>query len=149
LLPRRPRSTGLGPVFEPLFCLQVTAVGDRSLPFKLVGRVQLGEQQLVQLLPDARLLPRSKPTPSGHPAAEAKLLRQMLPANPRVQHKQDPLQRTTIVERLPTRIPIPGAASSAAAVRSAPTTRPTPPTASPSSTPSATLTTGADGIRYR
>jgi hypothetical protein len=41
----------------PLFRLQVAGVGDRSLPFELVGGVELGEQALVQLLAHARLLP--------------------------------------------------------------------------------------------
>ena len=38
----------------------------------------------MQPLPDTGLLPGAQPTPAGHPAAEAELLRQMLPADPRV-----------------------------------------------------------------
>src|SRR5207342_1711364 len=41
------------------------------------------------------------------------------------------------------------AASPAATARSAPTTRPRPPTASPASTSLPSLTTDADGLRYR
>ena len=88
-----PGRPGWDPFSSPLFRLQVTGVGDRPLPLELLGGVQLGQQQLVQPLPDARLLPRPQPPPRGHPAAEAELLRQVLPADPRVQHKQDPLQR--------------------------------------------------------
>jgi hypothetical protein len=104
LPPPRPRSTGLGPVFLPLFRLQMTGVGDRPLPLEPVGSVQPCEQQLVQLRPHARLLPGAQPAPRRHPAAEAELPRQMLPADPGVQHKQDPLQHAPIVERLAPRI---------------------------------------------
>jgi hypothetical protein len=75
-------------------------VGDRALPFQLVERVQLGEQQLVQPLPHSGLLPGAKPPPSGHAAAKAELLQQMLPADPGAQHEQDPLQHLPVVERL-------------------------------------------------
>ena len=61
--------------------------------------MQLGQQQLVQPLPDARLLPGAQPPPGRHPTAKAELLRQMLPADTRVQHEQDPLQREPIIER--------------------------------------------------
>jgi hypothetical protein len=84
--------------------VQVAGVGDRALPFERLGSVQLGEQQLVQLLPDARLFPGAQPAPRSHPAAEAKLLRQVLPAASSVQHEQDPLQHAAVVERLATRI---------------------------------------------
>jgi len=44
----------------------------------MIGGVQLGEQQLVQLLPDPGLVPGAQPAPGGHPATEAELLRQVL-----------------------------------------------------------------------
>ena len=62
--------------------------------------MQLGEQQLVQPLPNPRLLPRAQPPPRRHPTTKAELLRQMLPADPRVQHEQDPLQRKAIINGL-------------------------------------------------
>src|SRR5436189_6388018 len=83
----------------------MTGVCDRALPLELIGGVQLGEQLLVQTVPNTRLLPCPQPSPRRHPAAEAELLRQMLPPNPGVQHKQDPLQREAVIERLATRIP--------------------------------------------
>ena len=95
---------GWDPFSSPFFRLQVTRVGDRPRPLELLGGVQLGEQQLVQPLPDAGLLPGPQPPPRGHPAAEPELLRQMLPADPGVQHEQDPLQRQPVIERLATRI---------------------------------------------
>ena len=95
---------GSDPFWRPLFRLQMAGVGDRALPFQLVERVQLGEQQLVQPLPHSGLLPGAKPPPSGHAAAKAELLRQMLPADPGVQHEQDPLLHLPVVERLAARI---------------------------------------------
>ncbi len=47
----------------------------------MIGGVQLGEQQLVQLLPDPGLVPGAQPAPGGHPATEAELLRQVLPGS--------------------------------------------------------------------
>ncbi len=142
LLPARPRSTGLGPVLEPLFRLQVTGIGDRPLPLEPVGGVQLGQQQLVQPVPDAGLLPRPQPPPSRHPAAKAKLLRQVLPADPRVQHEQDPLQHAPVIKRPATRItetPLPRRQQ-----RLDPLPPSGPPTVSPSSTSLPSLTTDAD-----
>src|SRR5215213_2538390 len=136
------------PFASPLFRLYMARVSDRSRPLNLAGSVQVGKQQLVQALPDTRLLPRSQLPPARHPAAEAELLRQMLPTDPAVQDEQDPLQREPIIERLPTRVaktplalrqqrldPLPQP------IRHIPRFRPHrhPPS----------LTTGADGLRYR
>jgi hypothetical protein len=41
----------------PPFRLQVAGVGDGAFPLELISGVQFREQQLVQLLPDAGLLP--------------------------------------------------------------------------------------------
>ncbi len=105
---RRPGGASHRPGWDqfsrPPFRLQVAGVSDRTPPLDLISRVQLREQKLVQALPNARLLPGAQPTPRGHPAVESELLRQMLPADPGVQHKQDSLQREPIIERLATRI---------------------------------------------
>src|SRR6266516_4243767 len=103
--PASPGRPGWDPFASPLFRLHVAGVSDRSRPIDLTGRVQLREQHLVQPLPNACFLPDPQPPPTRHPATEAELLRQMLPADPRVQHEQDPLQRQPIVERLAARIP--------------------------------------------
>jgi hypothetical protein len=71
LLPRRPRSIGLGPVCEFFFRLHVAGVGDRARPVDLPGRVQPRNQERVQLLPYARSLPLIESTLAGHPRAEA------------------------------------------------------------------------------
>lgn len=65
MLPARPRSTGLAPVCEPPFRLYVTGIGDRPRPVDLASGVQLGQQQLVQPLPDAGLLPQAQEALQG------------------------------------------------------------------------------------
>ena len=79
LEPLRERSTGLGPVLAPPKRPHVRAVDRRSRPVDPLRLVELREQQLVQLLPDAGLLPLAQPAPAGHPRAAAHLLRQVLP----------------------------------------------------------------------
>jgi len=113
---------------------------------------QLAEELHVPILVtsdlSAGLLPAPQPSPGGHPAAEAKLLRQMLPADPRVQHKQDPLQREAIIERLATRIPKPPRlARHSGSIRSHNPSGTSHGFALIETLPS--LTTGADGLRYR
>src|SRR5262249_54560410 len=56
----------------------------------------------MQLPPDARLLPLDHQPIARRARAEDELQRQAPPGDPRVQHKQDPLQRSTIIEPLPT-----------------------------------------------
>jgi GrpB protein len=62
----------------------VTGVDCGTGKVQQVRGAQLGEQQLVQLLPNACLVPVTQPPPAGHPGAEAEFLWQEFPANPRV-----------------------------------------------------------------
>src|SRR5262249_57325402 len=98
------RPAGWDPTFEPLFSPARDWSRRPRATVDLARRVQLREQRCVQPLPHARLLPVAQPPPRSHPAAEAELLRQMLPADPRMQHEQDPLQYEPIIQRLATRI---------------------------------------------
>ena len=139
-----PGRPGSGPSARPLFRLEVARVGDRPRPVELAGGVQLGQQQLVQPLPDAGLLPVPQPPPAGHPAAEAELLRQVLPGDPGVQHEQDPAATPTGHRAACGPDTGTDAASAAAAARSAPTAHPTQPTATPASASPPSLTTDAD-----
>ena len=66
--------------------------------------MQLSEQKRVHALPDAGLLPLDHPPIAGRAGAEAELERQLPPRDPRVEHKQDPLQRSAIIEPPATRI---------------------------------------------
>ena len=111
--------------------------------------MQLRKQQLMQTLPHTRLLPRAQPPPGGHPTAETKLLRQMLPTDPRVQNEQDPLQRQPIIKRLATGIAKPPLLPWQQRLDPLPQpVRDLPRLRSHRHRPQ-TLTTDADGLRYR
>ena len=103
----------------------------------------------MQPLPDTRLPPLVQPTPGRHPATKTELLRQMLPADPRVQDEQDPLQHQPIIKRLAARI-----AKAPLALRQQ-RLNPLPqpirhiPRLRPHRHPLQSLTTDADGLRYR
>jgi len=76
-----------------------TTVDDAPRPVEFVGRIQFRKQRLVKPLPDAELLPVTKTTPTCHTTA-AKLTRQVLPANSRLEHVEDSFQNHPIVNRL-------------------------------------------------
>ena len=81
-------------------------VGDRAGPVQLIGSVQLGEQDLVELVPDTRDTrggPVTQPPPAGHARAIAKLLWELVPADPGREDEQDAVQAGAIVERQPAR----------------------------------------------
>jgi hypothetical protein len=58
----------------------------------------------VQPLPHACLLPRIEAAVAGRAGPKAELERQVPPRDPGMQHKQDPLQRRTIIEPPTTRV---------------------------------------------
>jgi hypothetical protein len=64
---------------------------------------QLGQQHLVQALPDPGLVPVPQPPLAGHARAEAQLLRQELPADPGVEHEQDPAHHLPVLQALTAR----------------------------------------------
>ena len=84
----------------PFFAWTWLPVDDRARPVDLTRRLQPRQQQRVQLLPHPGLLPLLQPPPTGEPRTEAELLRQVLPRDPGLQHKQDPLQRLPIRQPL-------------------------------------------------
>src|SRR5262245_34150134 len=73
----------------------------------------------------------------------------MLPPDPRVEHKQDPLQRQAIVERLATRIAKTTLLFGQERLGPPPQRVRDLPRLRPHRHPPPTLTTGADGLRYR
>jgi hypothetical protein len=75
------------------------AIEHRSRPIEAIGRLALGQQRVVQLVPDARLLPIPQATPACHAAAEADLLRNHRPGNAGSQHEQNASQRFAIAHR--------------------------------------------------
>lgn len=75
-----------------LFRPDVGAVRARPRPVESAGRVQLGEQHLVQLVENPGPLPPVKAPPAGLSGAEPKLRRQELPGDVVVEDVQDALQ---------------------------------------------------------
>ena len=78
----------------------------------------------MELVPGASALPLVEATPAGHSGAEAKLLGQMLPRDPGVEHKQDSAQRLPIRQAATARIAKGYAPSPEGAARPVPRTRP-------------------------
>lgn len=68
------------------------AVDHRLGPVELVCGVQFGQQQFVQALPHAGLVPFGQPAPAGHPGTEAQFLGQELPRDCGVEHEENPAQ---------------------------------------------------------
>ena len=85
----------------------MTAVCDRPTPLDQTISMQLGQQHLMQPLPDTGPLPLIQPPITGRAAAEAKLERQMPPRDPRMQNEQNPLQRLPVRQPPAARIPEP------------------------------------------
>jgi hypothetical protein len=82
----------------------MTRVRGSSGPVDLAGGVQPLEHYLVQTLPHLSLLPFSESSPARHTGPKAELARQIAPRDPGVQHEQDPVQRSSIVQALAPRI---------------------------------------------
>jgi hypothetical protein len=80
----------------------------RARPVDPTGRIEFGQQRLMQPVEHPGLGPVSSPPPAGHPGTEPELLGQVLPADPGVEHEQNPLQHQPIRQPLrsrPTRRP--------------------------------------------
>jgi hypothetical protein len=69
----------------------VGGVDDHPPEVDLVLRAKLGQERLVELLPDARRLPLAQAVEQGHPAA-AHLRREVLPREAGLQDEQDAAQ---------------------------------------------------------
>lgn len=72
-----------------------------------VGRPQLGEQQLVQPLPDSGLVPIPKPSPARHPRAEAQFLGQKPPRDTCVDDKQNSAEHLPTIQAPSARVTVP------------------------------------------
>jgi hypothetical protein len=86
---------GFGPPFIALTCELSTAALDQS---SAPGGIELGQQRLVQLLPDPGLVPVAQPPPARHAGPEPQLLWQELPRDPGVQHEQDAAHRLAVIQ---------------------------------------------------
>jgi hypothetical protein len=82
----------------------MAGVSGCSGPVDLPGTVQALKDPLVQLLPDPGLLPFPQPSPARHTGPIPELHWQITPRDPRVQHEQDPVQSSPIIQTLAARI---------------------------------------------
>src|SRR3954470_18163486 len=76
------------------------AVDQRPIPVDPIRLVQLGQEPLVELLPDPGLVPVAEPPPAGHAATAAHLLGEILPVDAGLQDEEDAGQRLAVVDRL-------------------------------------------------
>jgi hypothetical protein len=78
----------------------VTRIRHGPRPLDLAYSPQLGEQERVQPLPYACLLPLIQAAVAGRTGAEAELERQMPPCDSGVQYEENPLQRLPVGQTL-------------------------------------------------
>src|SRR5512135_1981028 len=81
-------------------CPHEAAVDDGAVPIDLVRTLQLGQQDLVQLLPEAGSRPVAEPAPAGHTTTAAHLAGQILPVDAGLQDEEDAGQALAVVDRL-------------------------------------------------
>jgi hypothetical protein len=74
------------------------SVDDEPLKIDLVGMTQVSQQDLMDLIPDARGLPVAQAVPAGHATATAHLLRQVLPRQAGLEDEDDPGEDFAIVQ---------------------------------------------------
>ena len=70
-------------------------------PFEVdpVRRTEVVQQDLVDLVPDARGLPVAQAVPTGHAATTAHLLRQVLPGQAGLEDEDDPREDLAIIQK--------------------------------------------------
>lgn len=91
------RSTGLGPGWSPCERAQVRGVHQRGREVQQARRAKLGEQQLVQLLPDPGLVPLGQPPPTGSTRGIEQGGGQPVPADTGTHYIQNALQCGPVV----------------------------------------------------
>jgi len=92
---------------RPLFCPDMRSVEADRRPVDLAERVEFGEQESVESVPDSGLAPAAEPPPAGDAGSESELGRQVLPIDPGVEHEQDALQAFSVIERARSALPRP------------------------------------------
>jgi hypothetical protein len=85
-------------LFTPTHGADVTGIDDESLEVDLVGVSEVGQQDLVNLIPDAGGLPVAQAIPTGHAAPAAHLLRQVFPRDAGLEDEDDPGEDVAIVQ---------------------------------------------------
>ena len=83
-----PQGTGLG------------TIDGRARPIELVGLLEFGQEDLLQLLPDPGPLPGIEVVQTGHATATAHLLGQLLPGDARLEDEDDAGENLAVIQRL-------------------------------------------------
>ena len=76
-------------------------VGDGPGPVQLLSGMELGEPELVELVPDTGGGPVAQSPPAAHPGAVAQLPWEPVPADAGDQHEADAVEAGSVVEREP------------------------------------------------
>lgn len=71
------------------------------------GGAQLVQQQLMKLRPDPGLGPVPHTPPADHSRDVEQILRQLVPADPGLEHEHDPGQRSPVIGRSAPGVPVP------------------------------------------
>jgi hypothetical protein len=85
-------------VFAPFRGLAKGGVDERPRPVDRVGTVQFGQEQGVQALPDARLIPAPQVVAAGLAAAAAEVGGQVVPGDAGLEDEQDAGQDLAVVQ---------------------------------------------------
>ena len=101
--PARPRSVGLGPVSSPPFWREQRRCRGRRGSSRWRQPGPSGRAGHDGAVPThTRFLPVAQPSPASHARAATPLLRQHLPGDAALQHKDDAAQRRPVRDRRPT-----------------------------------------------
>src|SRR5205823_13555895 len=76
----------------------VAGVHDESTEVDLVGAPEVGQQHLLDSVPEASRLPIAQAVPTGHAATAAHLLRQVFPGEAGLEDEDDPGEDLAIIE---------------------------------------------------
>src|SRR5262249_51194968 len=87
-------------IFAPFRRLGEGSVDQSAVPIDLVRPVQFGQQQGVQLDPDAGSVPKLQVVTAGLAATTPKFGRQVVPGNTGLEDEQDAGENLTVIQRL-------------------------------------------------
>lgn len=99
--PSLPRSVGLGPVSWPPGGWRRWLHPGWRAPNRSAVFTQPAQQRQVQSMPYTGRLPISQTSPARHDTAEAQLLRAVFPRDAGLQHIQDAVERSSVIDRAP------------------------------------------------
>ncbi len=99
--PSLPRSVGLGPVSWPSGAGDAGSTEAGAFPIDLVVLTQPTQHRQMLPMPYTGRLPVSQTSPTRHATAEAQFLREVFPRDAGLQHIQDAVERSSVIDRAP------------------------------------------------